>query len=86
MKYFLFVLLLIPLLATPVFAQTNSETLPTEKGTLDVRLSYDDIVPGDLTRLLIEFINPQTEKIQQHIDYRMTVSKSRYGLMTWYAI
>jgi len=76
MKYFLFALFLIPLLVTPVFAETNSETLPTEKGTLDVRLSYDDIVPGDLTRLLIEFINPQTEKIQQHVDYRMTVSKS----------
>ena len=76
MKVFLFALLVIPLLVTPVFAQTNSETLPTEKGTLDVRLSYDDIVPGDLSRLLIEFINPQTEKIQEHIDYRMTVSKS----------
>ena len=76
MKVLLFALFLIPLLVTPVFAQTNSETLPTEKGTLDVRLSYDDIVPGDLSRLLIEFINPQTEKIQQHVDYRMTVSKS----------
>lgn len=74
MKYF-FVLLLIPLLVTPVFAQTNSETLPTEKGTLDVKLSYDDIIPGQQTKLHIDFINPQTQKIQEHIDYRITVSK-----------
>ena len=74
MKY-LFVLLLIPLLITPAFAQSNSETLPTEKGTLDVKLSYDDIVPGQQTRLNIDFINPQTQKIQEHIDYRITVLK-----------
>ncbi|MDH3192280.1 MAG: copper-binding protein [Nitrosopumilus sp.] len=74
MKYFI-ALLLIPLLITPVFAQTNSETLPTDKGTLDVKLSYDDIVLGQQTRLNIDFINPQTQKVQEHIDYRITVFK-----------
>ena len=72
---FLIALLLIPLLITTAFAQTNSQTLPTEKGTLDVKLSYDKIVPGDQTKLLIEFINPQTKKIQEHVDYKITVSK-----------
>ena len=72
---FLIVLLLIPLLITPVFAQTNSQTLPTEKGTLDVKLSYDKIIPGQQTKLNIDFINPQTKKIQEHIDYNITVSK-----------
>ena len=72
---FLIALLLIPLLITPAFAQTNSQTLPTEKGTLDVKLSYDKIVPGEQTKLLIEFINPQTKKIQEHVDYKITVSK-----------
>ena len=72
---FLFALFLIPLLITPAFAQTNSQTLPTEKGTLDVKLSYDDINPGDQSRLLIQFINPQTKNVQEHIDYRITVSK-----------
>ena len=72
MKY-LIVLLLIPLLLTPVFAQSNSETLPTEKGTLDVKLSYDEVITGEQTRLNIDFINPQTQKIQEHIDYRITV-------------
>ena len=75
MKQILFVLLLIPLFTVPVFAQTNSETLPTEKGTLDVKLSYDDIVPGEQTRLSIDFINPQSQKVQEHIDYSLTVHK-----------
>lgn len=73
MKYF-FVLLIIPLLITPVFAQTNTE-LPTDKGTLNVRLSYEDIVPGKQTRLDVDFINPQTQKIQEHVDYKVTVLK-----------
>jgi hypothetical protein len=72
---FLIALLLIPLLITPAFAQTNSQTLPTEKGTLDIKLSYDKIIPGQQTKLLIEFINPQTKKIQEHVDYIITVSK-----------
>lgn len=72
---FLIVLLLIPLIITPAFAQTNSLTLPTEKGTLDVKLSYDEIVPGQLTTLKTDFINPQTQKIQEHIDWRFSVSK-----------
>ena len=72
---FLIVMFLIPLLITPAFAQTNSQTLPTEKGTLDVKLSYDKIIPGQQTNLNIDFINPFTKKIQEHIDYRITVLK-----------
>ena len=72
---FLIALLLIPLLITSVFAQTNSQTLSTEKGTLDVKLYHDEIIPGQQAKLSIDFINPQTKKIQEHIDYKMTVSK-----------
>ncbi|MBI5859204.1 MAG: copper-binding protein [Nitrosarchaeum sp.] len=72
---FLIALLLIPLLIIPAFAQTNSQILPTEKGTLDVKLSYDKIIPGQQTKLLIDFINPQTKKIQEHVDYIITVLK-----------
>ena len=72
---FLIALLLIPFIITPAFAQTNSQTLPTEKGTLDVKISYDEIVPDQLTTLKTDFINPQTQKIQEHIDWRFSVSK-----------
>jgi len=72
---FLIALLLISLIITPAFAQTNSQTLPTEKGTLDVKISHDEIVLGQLTTLKTDFINPQTQKIQEHIDWRFSVSK-----------
>ncbi len=78
---FLIALLLIPFLVTPAFAQTNSQTLPTEKGTLDVKISYDEIVLGQLTTLKTDFINPQTQKIQEHIDWRFSVSKN--GEIIW---
>jgi len=73
---FLIALLLIPVLIIPVFGQTSSQTLSTEKGTLDVKLSYDKIILGQQTKLIIDFINPQTKKIQEHIDYKITVSKN----------
>lgn len=70
---FLLVLLLIPLLIIPAFAE--SQILPTEKGTLDVKLSYDEIQPNVLAKMNIDFINPQTNNIQVHIDYSVVVSK-----------
>jgi len=72
---FLVVLFLISFMITPAFAQTNSQTLPTDKGTLDIKLSYDEIVLGELTTLRTDFINPQTQKIQEHIDWKFSVSK-----------
>jgi hypothetical protein len=56
----LFVLLLIPLLVIPAFAE--SQTLPTEKNTLDVKISHDTIESGELSKIKIDFINPFTEK------------------------
>ncbi len=72
---FLFALLLIPLLITPAFAQANTQILPTEKGTLEIKLSYDEVISGELTTLRTDFINPQTQEIQVHIDWRFSVSK-----------
>ncbi len=70
---FLFVLLLVPLLIIPAFAE--SQTLPTEKGTLDVKLTYEPIEQNIQTKISIDFINPFTQKIQVHIDYTVAVSK-----------
>ena len=74
----LFIILLIPLLITPALtvpALAESQILPTEKGTLNVMLTYDAIEPNIQSKINVDFINPQTEKIQEHIDYTMTVSK-----------
>lgn len=76
MKVLLYIFL-IPLILTPVFAQINTQTLPTEKGTLNVELSTIPAqpTPEDIIKFKISFINPNTEKIQEHIDYRLTLSK-----------
>ena len=78
---FLFGLLLIPLLFTSAFAQSNEQIMSTEKGTLDVKISYDEITPGELTTVRTDFINPQSQKIQEHIDWSLTVSKD--GEVLW---
>ena len=70
---FLLAVLLIPLLIIPAFAE--SQTLRTDKGALDVNLSYDDIEPNVQTKINIDFINPVTQKTQEHIDYTVTVTK-----------
>jgi hypothetical protein len=58
----------------PAFAE--SQTLSTDKGTLDVKLSYEEIKTGELTRLPIEFINPMLQKTQVHVDYKIMITES----------
>ena len=70
---FLLALLFVPLLLVPAFAET--QTLPTNKGTLDVKLTYEKIEPNVQTKINIDFINPQTQKIQEHIDYTIAIAK-----------
>ena len=69
----LLAILLIPLLIIPAFAE--SQTLRTDKGALDVNISYDDIEPDVQTKINIDFLNPVTQKTQEHIDYTVTVTK-----------
>ena len=66
-------ILLIPLLIIPAFAE--SQTLPTENGILDVKLTHETIEPNVQTKINIDFINPQTQKIQEHVDYTISVLK-----------
>jgi hypothetical protein len=72
MKY-LFLLFLLPML--PVFAE--SQQLPTDKGTLLVNIATDPENPviGEQTKLKIDFVNPKTNSIQEHIDYKVAVTK-----------
>ena len=71
----LLVFLLVPLLLViPAFAE--SQTAPTDQKTLDVKISYENIIPGELSRLPIEFINPVKEETQIHIDYKILITKS----------
>jgi len=78
MKSILIIAITMTLMAFyPVFAESEgqSQTLPTDGGTLEVKLSHGEIVLGELTTLRTDFINPQTRKIQEHIDWSLTISK-----------
>ena len=73
------VLILLPLLILPVFGQTQSQQIKlTSGGTINVGFSTDPANPnpGDQTELKISFINKQNT-IQQHIDYRVTVTQGQ---------
>ncbi|MEM2159694.1 MAG: CFI-box-CTERM domain-containing protein [Candidatus Nitrosotenuis sp.] len=74
MKFLL--LLLLPIFIVPVFA--DSQQLPTDKGTLLVSVTTEPEKPiaGDQTKLKIDFVNPQTNSIQEHIDYVVTVTNN----------
>jgi len=78
MKYLLG-LMILPLLLTPAFAESvedYDQVLPSENGTLDIGLS---VVPqaevNSVSKLHIGWIKPGFNKIQEHIDYRITVIK-----------
>ena len=70
---FLFALFLIPLLIIPAYGET--QTLPTDKGTLDIKLTYDDIVVGELNSIRVDFLNGKTKDLQVHVDYTIKISK-----------
>jgi len=67
----------------PAFAESESQsqTLPTDGGTLEVKLSNGKIVLGNLTTLRADFINPQTQEVQEHIDWSLKISKD--GKTVW---
>lgn len=60
----------------PVFAQ-NYQVSPTDKGTINVGISTIPInpVPTDEIKFKIDFINPKSDNIQEHIDYKFTLQK-----------
>ena len=72
MKFLL--LLLLPVFTIPAFAEFQQ--LPTDRGTLLVNISTEPQTPqvGEQAKLKIDFVNPQTNAIQEHIDYKVTVT------------
>ena len=81
MKY-IFLLLLIPLLTTPAFGaapllpEDYEQIIPSENGTLNIGLSVDPPAKAnEVSKLHIGWIKPGFNKIQEHIDYKITVIK-----------
>ena len=59
----------------PAFAAEFDQIVSTSNGTLDVGIFTIPEIPNtaEPTKLKISFLKPGTEKIQEHIDYRITV-------------
>ena len=80
-------LLLAALLAVPLaagaaaYAQENAQVVPTDKGTLDIdfALEPDAVSAGEPAKMKIGFVNPNTDRIQEHIDYSLVVSAAGGG-------
>ena len=75
----LFALLLVPFLVSPAFAaapllpEDYEQILSTEQGTLKIGLSVEE--SDSISKLYIGWMNPMTNKIQEHIDYTVKVVK-----------
>ena len=79
---YIFLLLIIPLLTTPAFGavpllpEDYEQIIPSENGTLNIGLSIDPPPKAnDVSKLHIGWIKPGFNKIQEHIDYTITVIK-----------
>lgn len=68
------------IIASPlsVSAQTYQQVVSTDAGTIKVGINTDPSPPksGETTKLKIDFLNPQTDSIQEHVDYTVTVTNS----------
>ena len=63
--------LVLLLLMVPALAYAGSQTATTDGGILQVMVSYDSIKAGEDPAIRLEFINPTTGKVQDHVDYTL---------------
>jgi len=72
----LYILLLIPFIVYPAFAAEYDQIVSTSDGTLDVGIYTIPAIPNteEPTKLKIDFLKYGTERIQQHVDYRVSVT------------
>lgn len=77
MKCFVITVFVLFFVLTPAAFAQETQKLATDRGTLLISMSTDPDTPkiNDLTRMKIEFINPNTNNIQEHIDYKVTVTR-----------
>jgi len=73
----LLVLFLIPMMIYPAFAAEFDQIVSTSNGTIDVGIFTIPENPNitEPTKLKISFLKPGTEKIQEHVDYTIIVTK-----------
>jgi hypothetical protein len=69
------VLAIMTILTVPAYA--DQVVKPTSGGTLNIGFETNPAtpVPGDQTELKISFINKQTNTLQPHVDYKVSVTQ-----------
>lgn len=78
MMKIIFFALIFSILIIPAYGQTEYlKVKPSDVGTLDVGIALipDNPTPPEEVRFQIDFINPKTDKIQEHIDYKFTLQR-----------
>jgi len=63
------------LFVSNAFAEVDSQTKLTSDGSLKVKIESTPTIPSttEETKIKVEFIDPQTENTQVHIDYRVLI-------------
>ena len=62
----------------PAFAQSDYYIVsPSDIGTLNIGITTipENPTPGGIVKFKIDFINPKTDRIQEHIDYKFTLQR-----------
>ena len=75
---FQYFVILLPFMFYPAFAQNDYQVLPTDQGTLNVGFTTipAELHVGDDIKMQIDFLNAKTNEIQEHIDYKVTVTSN----------
>lgn len=75
---FQYFVILLPFMIYPAFAQDDYQILPTDQGTLNVGFTTSpaELHVGGDAKLQINFLNAKTNNIQEHIDYKVTVTSN----------
>ncbi len=62
------------------FASSETQTNASSSGSLDVKIQIDDPLSGAENRLKIDFLKPQTNELQEHVDYTINITNGKNTL------
>ena len=76
-KQYFIILSVFTMMIIPAYADQTIK--PTSGGTINVGFTTDPVSPnsGDLTQIKINFINKQTNELQPHVDYKISVMQGQ---------
>ena len=61
-------------------ASSEIQTGASSNGSLDVKIQIDDPLLGEENQLKIDFLKPQTDELQEHVDYKVNITNGKNTL------